>query len=209
MQSADDVQFGDAELQRFPRLFNDLLDGQLEAVGVAFLARERAELAREDAIVRVVDVAVDDVAGAVAGFFLARQIGDGADGVQILRFKQPQRISLGNAFAGGDLVVQVAQFAVLNEEIHGSIALTNSANNTRTAGVVAWEFVSPGLAFLVLLNHLLDVLADDRIKHERCRQFLPTAAADGMSPAVNHRTALRAFELCLHLSDWSGCSSTK
>jgi hypothetical protein len=69
MQSADDVQFRDAELQGFPRLFNDLLDGQLEAVGVAFLARERAELARQDAVVRVVDVAVDDVAGAVANFF--------------------------------------------------------------------------------------------------------------------------------------------
>ena len=200
MQSADDVQFGDAEFQGFPRLFNDLPDGQLKAVGVAFLARERAELARQDAVVRVVDVAVDDVAGAVAGFFPARQVGDGADGVQILGFKQPERVGLGNAFAGGDLVVEVAQFAALNEEIHCSVALSNSANDTRTAGVVAWEFVSPCLAFFVLLNHFLDVLADYRIKHERFRQFFPAAAANRMSPAVNQRSAFRAFELCSHMS---------
>ena len=106
MQSADDVQFSDAERERLARLLHNLFDGQLKAVGVAFLARERAELARQDAIIRVVDVAVDDVAGAVAGFFLARQIGDGADGVQVLRFKQPERVGLGNAFAGGDLVVR-------------------------------------------------------------------------------------------------------
>ena len=97
---------------------DDFLDGELEAVGVAFLARERAELARQDAVIRVVDVAVDDVAGAVADLFLPRKIRDGADGVQVLGFKQPQRVGLGNAFAGDDLVVNVAQFAALNEKIH-------------------------------------------------------------------------------------------
>ena len=71
MQSADDVQFRDAELQRLARLLDNFLDGKLEAVGVAFLARERAELAGQDAVIRVVDVAVDDVAGAVADLFSA------------------------------------------------------------------------------------------------------------------------------------------
>ncbi len=120
MQPADDVQFGDAQSQRLARLLDDLSDGELEAVGVAFLAGERAELAAQDAVVRVVDVAVDDVAGAVADLLLAREVGDGADGVQILALEQPERIGFGNAFAGGDLVVEVAQFAVLNEEIHSS-----------------------------------------------------------------------------------------
>jgi hypothetical protein len=121
MQSADDVQFGDSEFQCFPRLFNDLFGGELEAVGVAFLARKRAKLARQNAVIRVVDVAVDDVAGAVPHLFPAGQIRDGPNGVQVLRFKQPERIGLGNAFVGGDLVVEVAQFAALNEEIHSSI----------------------------------------------------------------------------------------
>src|SRR5581483_4568284 len=57
MQSADDVQLRDAELQRLARLLHDLLRGELEAVGVALLPRERAELAGENAVVRVVDVA--------------------------------------------------------------------------------------------------------------------------------------------------------
>ena len=121
MQSADDVQFRDAELQRLARLLDHLRDGQLEAVRVALLARERAELAAQDAVVRVVEVAIDDVAGAVAHLLLSREIGDGAEGVEVLGFKQPQRVGFGNAFAGGDLVVEVAQFAALNEEIHTAI----------------------------------------------------------------------------------------
>ncbi len=90
----------------------------LEAVGVALFAGERAELAAQDAVVGVIDVAIDDVAGAVAGFALAGQVRDGADGVQVLRFKQPERVGLGNAFARGDLVVKVAQSAALGEKIH-------------------------------------------------------------------------------------------
>src|ERR1035437_6071641 len=118
MQSADDVQFRDAELQRLARFPDDFLDGKLEAVGVAFLARERAELAREDAVIRVVDVAVDDVAGAVADFALSHEIGDGTEGVQVLRFKQPHRIGFGNALARDNLIVDIAEFAALNEKIH-------------------------------------------------------------------------------------------
>ena len=118
MQSANDVQFRDAELQRFARLLNHLRDAQLEAVRVALLARERAELAGEDAVVRVVEVAIDDVAGAITDLLLPREIGDGPEGVKVFGFKQPQRIGFGNAFARRDLVVEVAQFAALDEEIH-------------------------------------------------------------------------------------------
>ena len=50
--------------------------------------------------------------------FLASAVCDGANGVQILRFKQPKCISLGNAFPSGDLVIDVAQLAALNEEVH-------------------------------------------------------------------------------------------
>ena len=40
MQTADDMQFRDAELQRLARFFDNLRHGQLEAIGVALLARE-------------------------------------------------------------------------------------------------------------------------------------------------------------------------
>ena len=72
MQSADDVQFGDAQLQRLARLVDNFLNGELEAVGVAFLLREGAELAGENAVIGIVDVAVDDVAGAVLPIFFRR-----------------------------------------------------------------------------------------------------------------------------------------
>ena len=118
MQSADDMQFRDADLQRLARLRDDFLDGQLKAVRVAFLARERTELAGEDAVVRVVDVTVDDVAGAVANLPLPHEIRDGTKRVQILGLKQPQRVGLGNALGGDYFVINVAQFAALNEKIH-------------------------------------------------------------------------------------------
>ena len=77
MQSADDVQFRDAELQRFARFLDHLRNGQLETIRITFLARERTELAAQDAVVRVVEVAIDDIAGAIADFLLAREIGNG------------------------------------------------------------------------------------------------------------------------------------
>ena len=118
MQAADDVQFGDAEFQGFARFLHDLRGREFEAVGIAFLAREGAELARENAVIGIIDVAIDDVARAIAHFLLPHQIRDGSDRVQILRFKQPQSIGLGNAFARRDLIIKVAQLAALDEEIH-------------------------------------------------------------------------------------------
>ena len=97
---------------------DDFLDGELEAVGVALLAGEGAELAAQDAVVRVVDVAVDDVAGAVAHLALAGEVGDGADGVQVLALEKAERVGLGDPFAGGDLVIEVAEFAALDEKLH-------------------------------------------------------------------------------------------
>ena len=119
MQPADDVQFRDANLQGLSRFRDNFLDRQLKTVRVALLTRERAELARQDAVIGIIDVAIDDEAGAVvAGFFLPCKIRNRADGVQILRFKQPQRGDLGNALARDDFVVNVAKFAALNEKIH-------------------------------------------------------------------------------------------
>ena len=119
MQSADDVQFRDAELQGFTRLRNNFFGGKLETIRVAFLFGERAELAGEDAVVRVVDVAIDDEAGAQAILTLVDEIGDGTKGVQVFRLKQPQRVGVGDALARDDFVVEAAQFAALDEKIHG------------------------------------------------------------------------------------------
>jgi hypothetical protein len=118
VQSADDVQFGDAEGERFLRIFSHLLDGQLEAVGVAFLAGERTELAAQDAVVRIVDVTVQDIGGVVAHLPLPRLIGQRAESVQILGLEQPQRIRLVEAFAGSGFFAEVTKFAALKKEVH-------------------------------------------------------------------------------------------
>ena len=118
VQPADNVQFRDAQTQRFPGLLDDFLDGELESVRIALLARKGAELAAQDAVIRVIDVAVENVARLAAHFSLPRQIRDGADRVQILAFEQPQGVGLGNPLTGGDLVIKIAQRTVLDEKPH-------------------------------------------------------------------------------------------
>src|ERR1700679_4167023 len=127
MQPADNMQLGDADLQRLAGFPDNFFDGKLEAVRIAFLAREGTELAGKNAVIRVIDVAIDDVTGPVANLALAHKIRNGPDGVQIPGFKQPQGAGLRNAFASDDLVVDVAQFAALNEKIH-AIDLTENGH---------------------------------------------------------------------------------
>ena len=118
MQAADDVHFGDADFQCRTGLLHDPFDGKLKAIGIAFLARERAKLAGQNTVVRIVDVAIDDVARAVADLALPDKICDGADGVQVSRFKEPEGVGIGDAFIGDNLVVNVAQLATLNDKTH-------------------------------------------------------------------------------------------
>ena len=143
MQSADDVQFGDAEFERLARPLDHLRNGQFEAVGVAFFAGERAELAGQYAVVRVVDIAIDDVAGAVSRLFPAREIRNGTHGVEVLRFEQPERIGVGNAFADGHLVINVAEFAALNEKFH-----EQQINSNRSFGKVEFDRRLRGLRLI-------------------------------------------------------------
>jgi hypothetical protein len=91
----------------------DFLDGELHAVSIALLAGEGAELATEDAVIRVIDVAVDNVAGAVAVFPAADQAGQRAEGVEVLAFKKPQRLLLGKTLPCRRLLAEAAPFALL------------------------------------------------------------------------------------------------
>ena len=118
MQSADNMEFRDAESERLAGLLDYFLDGELETIGVAFLSGEGAELAAQDAVIRVVDVAIDDVAGAVTHLALPGKVGNRTDGIQILALEQAQGVGFGNPFAGGDFLVKVAEFAVLEKKLH-------------------------------------------------------------------------------------------
>src|SRR5437667_1951023 len=129
MQSANDVQLGDADAQRFARFLDDLFDAELETVGIPFFARERTKLAAQNAVIGIIDVAVDDVTGAIgerAEADLPREVGDSADGVQIFALEQAQSVRIRNAFARGDLFVEIAQFTPLHKEMHRALIAERS-----------------------------------------------------------------------------------
>src|SRR4051812_3443861 len=107
MQAADDVQFGHADVQGGTSFLDDFLNGQLESIGIPLLFGESAKLAAQDAVVGVVNIAINDVAGTVAVFALADQLGNGADGVEVFGFEQAKGVGIGNALTGCDFVVQV------------------------------------------------------------------------------------------------------
>src|SRR2546423_15402528 len=105
MQAADNVQFGDPEAQRLARLFDDLVQGQLETVRIALFSSKGAKLAAQDAVIGIIDVAIEDITGAVAYLGLSRKVGNRADRVKIFAFEQAQCVALGNALPRGDFVV--------------------------------------------------------------------------------------------------------
>src|SRR5213080_3993085 len=80
MQAANDVQFGNPQVQRLTRFLDDLLDCKLKPIRIPLFSRERTELAAQDAIIGVIDVTVNDVAGLISALSQPRpprKIGDG------------------------------------------------------------------------------------------------------------------------------------
>src|ERR671925_343580 len=118
MQSADDMQFGDAQRQRLARLPHNFVHGQLEAILVPFFPGERTELTAQDAVIGVVDVAIEDIAGATGVLALVHEVRDRAHGVQVFAFEQPKSLGVGNPLACHDLVIDIAQLAALKKKAH-------------------------------------------------------------------------------------------
>src|SRR5438132_3495855 len=118
MESAHDMQLGNAKSQRLARLLHNFLYAVLKAIRVALLACERAELATEDAVVGIVDVAIDDVAGAIADLPLTRLISDRPHGIEVFAFKQTEGVAFRYALAGSHFFVDVPQLAALNKKMH-------------------------------------------------------------------------------------------
>lgn len=101
VETADDMEFGDAEFEGLSGLFDHGFGGELEAVGVAFFAGEGAELAGEDAVVGVVEVAIDEVGGEVTDLALAGEVGEGAEGVEVGMGEELEGVGVGETLAGG------------------------------------------------------------------------------------------------------------
>src|ERR1051325_4142337 len=92
MQSSHDVKFRDADMQGFPRHGHDLIGGVLKSVRIALLASKRAKLAAQDAVVGIIDVAINDVGRPVSVFPLICEIGDRAKSIEVFALEKPDRV---------------------------------------------------------------------------------------------------------------------
>ena len=104
MEPSHHMDLGNSLLQPVPHRLDDLRQRVFKRVRVALPRAERAELAGEDANVRVVDVPVENVGGHVPVFPLADDVRDGAQGVQLVGLVEPDRILVRDSLPCQDLV---------------------------------------------------------------------------------------------------------
>lgn len=104
VEAADDMEFCDSDLEGFAGFLDHFIDGEFEAVLVTFFAGEGAELATEDAVIGVIDVAVDDIAGAGVVTLAVGEVGEAADGGDIGVLQEEEGVLFGDALAGVDFI---------------------------------------------------------------------------------------------------------
>lgn len=109
MQPAHNVQFCDPEGERFACFVDDFFYGVLKSIGVALLSRKGAELAAQYAVVGVVEIAVNDVAGAVACFAIPRHVRQCPHCVEVLFVEKAHCLGVGNPLAGCHFVIDAGQ----------------------------------------------------------------------------------------------------
>ena len=108
MQTTDDMQFRDAELKclaRFRKHFDQIV---FVGTGIAPPAVKRAEIAIEDAKIRIVDVPVENVIRSVRILPFAYQIRHRTNCRQVIRRKQPPALGFINPPASFHFLVNIA-----------------------------------------------------------------------------------------------------
>src|ERR1700693_45169 len=110
MKPAAHINFGDPKMERLTCCLDDLGDGHLECMRVAFPGAKSAELARENADVRIIDVPIQDVGGAIPIFSLPNDIGDQPEFINICGAVEARCFVLGDPSSCHDLIIDRAQF---------------------------------------------------------------------------------------------------
>ena len=123
--AADDVDLGDAAGERLARLLDDLVDREREGVGVAVVVAEGAEQAAVAADVGVVDVPVADEEDVVADGAPAGEVGQRADGEQVVALEEGDGVGFAQPSPLGDLGPDVVEAGARRERVdvvglHGS-----------------------------------------------------------------------------------------
>ena len=109
MEAADHVDLGRPGRRRLGALLQDVVERQGVAPLVLHPLGKGAEGTAVDAEVGVVDVAVDvevDLVAVLQPIGVGRQL---ADGEQVVGLEQRQRLGIGDAHPGGDLVVELVE----------------------------------------------------------------------------------------------------
>ena len=110
MQAADHVYFSNAEAERFCHRVNDFFNCVFEGMSVSLPSREGAELAGENADIRVIYVAVVDVGGVVTILSLPHGAGHDPESVQVVRAIKIERVRIGNTFSRLDFFGDRSKF---------------------------------------------------------------------------------------------------
>jgi hypothetical protein len=110
MKAADHMNFGDPKLERLTCCLDDLGDGQFESMRVAFPGAKGAELARENADVRIIDVPIQDIGGSIPVFPLPNDVGDETKRIDVCGAIEARCFVLIDPFSCHDLIADRAQF---------------------------------------------------------------------------------------------------
>ena len=97
MKPTDHMDLGDTKRQGFADNANNFLNGIFKRMRIALPRGKRAELARKNANVGVVDVAVVNVTGVIPVLSFAHRIRHYPEGVQIARLIQNHRLGVADA----------------------------------------------------------------------------------------------------------------
>jgi hypothetical protein len=116
MQSADDVQFRNAERESFLGHGNHLFDSVLKTIAIAFLTGEAAELAGKNTVVGVVKVTINNIAGTIASFLLTADVGQTTHGIEVGAPIKAQGFVCLKSTAGFDLLGKISQLALLEDK---------------------------------------------------------------------------------------------
>ena len=103
VQSPHHVDLRDPSRERLLHGRDDVIDRALERMRIAFLGRESAKLTGENAEIRVIDVAIQDIGRDVSILLLPHGARQDPESVEIVGAVKMERFCIRNALAGHDL----------------------------------------------------------------------------------------------------------
>ena len=102
MQSSDHVDLRNADGKSFAHCSNDVFNRTFKRVGITLLRSEGTELTGENANIRIVDVAIDNITGEFPIFATAHFARNQTQRIEIIGMVERHRLGFGNALLGFD-----------------------------------------------------------------------------------------------------------